>query len=72
VDASAPIARQKLTFDKVHARVHRDYAFASKDIAPDYFIKLTGLLKNFNYAAPDTPDYHRLLGEIDTLAAAAG
>jgi V/A-type H+-transporting ATPase subunit A len=43
----------------------------SKDTARDYFIKLAGLFKNFNYAAPDTPDYHRLLEQIDTLAAAA-
>jgi V/A-type H+-transporting ATPase subunit A len=33
-----------------------------------YFNKLTGLFKNFHYAAPESPDYQRLLNEIDALA----
>jgi V/A-type H+-transporting ATPase subunit A len=69
VDASAPLARQKLTFGKVYDLVTRDYRFESKDAAREYFTRLTGLFKNFNYAAPESPDYHGLLEQIDALAA---
>ena len=34
----------------------------------DYFTRLTGLFKNFNYAAADSPEYQRLLQEIDALS----
>jgi len=34
----------------------------------DYFTRLTGLFKNFNYAATDSPEYQRLLQEIDALS----
>ena len=72
VDASAPMPRQRLAFDKVLGLVKRDYDFPSKEAAREYFVKLTGLFKNFNYAAPEGPDYRRLLGEIDALAASVG
>ncbi len=68
VDASAPLERQQLTFERVHELVHRDYDFASKETAREFFVKLTGLFKNFNYAAPESPDYKRLLSEIGALA----
>jgi len=68
VDAAAPIERQQLTFERVYGLVHRDYDFPSKAAARDFFTKLTGLFKNFNYAAPESPDYDRLLSEIAQLA----
>jgi len=68
VDASAPLARQQLTFDKVCRLVTRSYVFADKAAARDYFIRLTGLFKNFNYAAKESPEYERLLKQIDALA----
>jgi V/A-type H+-transporting ATPase subunit A len=68
VDASAPLERQQLTFERVYGLAHRDYDFPSKQAAREFFIKLTGLFKNFNYAAPDSPDYDRLLSEIDEMA----
>jgi V/A-type H+-transporting ATPase subunit A len=68
VDASAPIERQQLTFERVYELVHRDYDFPGKAAARDFFVRLTGLFKNFNYAAPESPDYARLLDEIAQLA----
>ncbi len=68
VDASVPLARQRLSFERVYELVHHDYSFPSKEAARAFFIKLTGLFKNFNYAAPDSPDYARLLEEIAQLA----
>lgn len=69
VDASASLKRQKLTFDKLYALVTRDYRFDDKTLARDYFTRLTGLFRNFNYAAEDAPAYDELLTQIDALAA---
>ena len=44
------------------------YAFDDKAAVRDYFTRLTGLFKNFNYAASDSPEYQRLLQDIDALA----
>jgi V/A-type H+-transporting ATPase subunit A len=71
VDSSAPLARQKLTFGKIYALVEQEYRFADKNAARDYFTRLTGLFKNFNYASPDSPDYHALLEQIDQMADSA-
>ena len=68
VDASAPLDRQKLSFNKVCDLVGRDYAFKDKEEARGYFTRLTGLFKNFNYAAEDSPDYGDLLRQIDELS----
>jgi V/A-type H+-transporting ATPase subunit A len=68
VDASAPMERQQLTFERVYDLVHRDYPLPSKEAARQLFVKLTGLFKNFNYAAPDSPDYDRLFAEIAAVA----
>lgn len=67
VDVSVSLDRQKLAFSKVYNIVTRDYDFADKDAIRDFFTKLTGLFKNFNYAAPEGPDYAGLLGEIDGM-----
>ena len=69
VDSSASLERQRFSFFKVYDLVTRDYDFADKDEARDYFTRLTGLYKNFNYARPDSPDYGRLLEEIEELSA---
>ncbi|MDJ0949607.1 MAG: V-type ATP synthase subunit A [Alphaproteobacteria bacterium] len=69
VDAAVPLDRQKMTFNKVYELVTRGYGFKDKQTARDYFTKLTGLFKNFNYAAPESPDYESLWKQIDDLAA---
>jgi len=71
VDASVSLDRQKLTFNKVYGLVDRDYTFKDKAEARDYFTRLTGLFKNFNYAAEDAPAYGDLLKQIDDLSASA-
>ena len=68
VDASTSLERQKLCMDIVYELVDRSYAFVDKDQAQDYFTRFTGLFKNFNYAAENSPDYSRYLTEIDALA----
>ena len=69
VDATVPLDRQKLAFNKIYGLVTRDYDFADKTAARDDFTRLTGLFKNFNYAAEASPEYADLLRQIDALAA---
>jgi len=70
VDASVPLERQKLTFDKVHDLVSRRYTFKDKEAARGYFTHLTALFKNFNYTAQEAPGYGAILQQIETLAKA--
>ncbi len=67
VDVSAPLARQKISFDLVTAAIDRTYSFADKAEARSFFTRLTGLLKNFNYAADNSPEFHRLKAEIEGM-----
>ena len=45
-----------------------EYAIESRDQARDFFTRVTSLYKNWNYAAPESPDYERYRGEIAELA----
>lgn len=68
VDSSAPLERQKLTFGMVSQLVERSYQFEDKAAARDYFTRLTGSFKNFNYAAKESPEYDKYLQEIRDLS----
>ncbi len=72
VDASVSLARQKMSFSKIYKLVHLDYHFAEKTEVQNYFTRLTGLFKNFNYAEENSPDYFDLLKQIDRLAELMG
>jgi V/A-type H+-transporting ATPase subunit A len=69
VDASAPLSRQKSSFKTIYQLTTRDYYFVDKNAARDYFTRLTGLFKNYNYAASDSPEHDKYLKEIAALAA---
>ena len=71
VDASVPLERQRVAFAKVYGLVTRDYTFTDKPAVRQFFTRLTGLFKNFNYAETESPEYKRLLHDIDALAAGA-
>jgi V/A-type H+-transporting ATPase subunit A len=68
VDSAVTMERQKLAFNRVYDLVTRDYRFDGKQQVRDYFTRLTGLFKNFNYAREDSPDYTSMLRQIDELA----
>ena len=68
VDASVSIDRQKLTFKRVYDIATRGFEFPDKATARSFFTELTGLFKNFHYAATDTPEYKKLLKAIDEKA----
>jgi V/A-type H+-transporting ATPase subunit A len=71
VDASAPLERQRLVFSIVYRVVTRSYRFPDQAAARDFFTRMTGAMKNFNYAAEDSPAYEELLSQIEALEAAA-
>lgn len=70
VDASCPIERQKTSFDLVCQLIAANYHFTDKAAVRDYFTRLTGLMKNLNYAPEDSPTHAGYLKQIHELAAA--
>ena len=67
VDASMSRERQIESFELVKGLVDADYDFANRDAARDFFTRITGLYKNWNYAAPESPEYARYRDEIRSL-----
>lgn len=68
VDVSVSLARQRRSFDLITALIEKDYSMESKEAVHDFFIRLTGLFKNLNYAHEDSPDFQRYWKEIHALA----
>jgi len=69
VDISMPRERQKESFELLKKLITTEYAFKDRDEARDFFIRLTGIYKNYNYSAPDSPEYARYRQEIEELVA---
>ncbi len=57
VDATVPLDRQKMTFKLVYDVTQSEATFEDKENARKTFTQLTGLMKNFHYAADGTPEY---------------
>jgi V/A-type H+-transporting ATPase subunit A len=72
VDASVPLDRQRMVFDIVYRILTAERDFGDKDEARDWYTRLTGLFKNLSYAATDSPEYRRLLKDIERLSAPHG
>lgn len=68
VDASMPRERQLESLRLVMSLIDRDYGFTDRNEAREFFTKVTGLYKNWNYAAPASPDYANYKGEIEAAA----
>ena len=64
VYALCSLARQKRLFNLIRDYVLKDYSFADKAAAREFFTRLTGKFKNFNYAEEDTPLYSALLRKL--------
>ena len=69
VDVSMPRERQLESFQLLKGLIQRDYRFHDKDEARDFFTRITGLYKNFNYSPRESPEYGRYRKEIEDLAA---
>ncbi|MEE9131086.1 MAG: V-type ATP synthase subunit A [Phycisphaerales bacterium] len=69
VDVSMSLERQLESFRLLKSLIERDYRFADPNQARDFFTRLTGLYKNWNYSRSDAADNRRYRQEIDELAA---
>ncbi|KIC47414.1 ATP synthase subunit A [Ruegeria sp. ANG-S4] len=67
VDATVPLERQKMTFQLVYDVANSDAAFSDKSEARQTFTQLTGLMKNFHYAAENTPEFKSIWTQIQAL-----
>ena len=69
IDASMPLERQAESFRFLKTIIDCHYDFGERDLAREFFTRLTSLYKNWNYSAPGTAGYERYRDEIGTLAA---
>ncbi|HSH68778.1 MAG TPA: V-type ATP synthase subunit A [Deferrisomatales bacterium] len=69
VDVSVPLPRQVESFTFLKGLLQREYRFTDKDQVREFFTRLTGLYRNWNYSAPESPDFARYRGEIEQAAA---
>ena len=68
VDVSMPLARQLESLHLLRSLIDQDYRFKDRDQARDFFTRLTGLYKNWNYSRPESSDFSRYRQEIENLA----
>ncbi|MFG0266559.1 MAG: V-type ATP synthase subunit A [Rhodopirellula sp. JB055] len=65
VDACMPRPRQLESLKLLRSLVDRDYDFETRDEARDFFTKITGLYKNWNYSPQDSADYQNYKASIE-------
>ncbi|MEW6356719.1 MAG: V-type ATP synthase subunit A [Planctomycetota bacterium] len=68
VDVCMPIERQAESFHLLKGLIQQEYRFKDKNECHDFFTRLTGLYKNFNYSPPESPEHKRYRQEIEELA----
>ena len=68
VDANMPRERQLASFRLLKKLLTTEFKFQDKEAARDFFTRITGLYKNWNYSRADSPDYERYMTEIEQLA----
>lgn len=57
IDVSVPMKRQQELFNLLYDIITKEYEFAEKEEARNFFVKLTGLLKNLNYSPLNSDNY---------------
>lgn len=67
-DACMPRARQLESLRLIKSLIDRDYGFKSRDEAREFFTKLMGLYKNWNYSPPESAEYEKYKREIEEAA----
>ncbi len=65
VDVSVSMERQKENFNRIIELVNIEYQFVDQEQARTFFIKLTGLFKNLNYAKFESVRYKELADKIE-------
>ncbi len=72
VDVSVPIERQKILFNFLYDIINKEFKFTDKTEARNYFVKLTGLIKNLNYSQPKTNEYTKYYNQIVEMTGIGG
>ena len=72
VDAATPADRQQFVFDKILEVVDLDFAFTDKDQARRTLVAAQDLFRNWNYAAWESGEFKKVLGQIDAFIAKKG
>jgi V/A-type H+-transporting ATPase subunit A len=67
VDGSTSFARQKESFYFLKDIVERDYRFEDKNQAREFFTRVTGMYKNYNYSVEDSDEMQRFKNMISDL-----
>jgi V/A-type H+-transporting ATPase subunit A len=68
VDACMPRERQLESLRLLKSLIDRDYGFESRDEAREFFTRVIGLYKNWNYSPPGSPEYVKYKTEIERAA----
>lgn len=69
VDVSTSLARQGIALGRIRAVLHRAFSFRDKDEARRTFDRLTGVLRNLNYAPAESEDERRYADDFSALLA---
>ena len=67
IDAACPMARQQFNFNMIVDIARRELRFSDKKDARDFFVKLTSLFKNLNYAHYESSEYKEYVAKIEEL-----
>ena len=67
IDSACPMVRQQFNFNLIFDIAHSKLHFADKKEARDFFVKLTGLFKNLNYAHYESSEYKEYVAKIEEL-----
>ncbi len=65
VDTCMPRERQLESLRLLKSLIDRDYGFENRDEARDFFTRLIGLYKNWNYSPQGSADYVKYKAEIE-------
>ncbi len=68
VDACMPRERQLESLRLIMSLTDREYPFQDRDEARDFFTRIIGLYKNWNYSPPGSPEYQKYKQEIEQAA----
>ncbi len=69
IDSACPMVRQQFNFNLIFDLSNSQMRFADKKEARDFFVKLTGLFKNLNYAHYESSEYKEYIAKIEELRA---
>ena len=67
IDSACPMVRQQFNFNLIFDIARSKLRFAGKKEARDFFVKLTGLFKNLNYAHYESSEYKEYVAKIEEL-----